>query len=595
MTVLNPLPAEPLLTVEEARSRILAACTPLQPERLPLTSLAFAVPPVRLAKTLHARRALPPFANSAMDGYGVRAVDVADASPSSPVALRIVGRSLAGRALGATGIGAQMAVEITTGAPIPGGVDAIVMRERCDESSVPNDVVRVREPVAVGENIRPRGEDVDEGAVVGQRGDLLSPARLNLLLSAGHVVVDVVRRPTIAILASGDELREVGEGAGDDVIVNSNAWAIAAAATAAGARVRMLGIAADTLADHVARMDVDDVDVLLTIGGASVGSHDFVRPALAALGGDLALWRIAMRPGKPLAFGSLPSRRRPVLFFGLPGNPVSALVTFTLFVVPALRALQGDPSPTPAPLRLPLLDAAPFAKKKGLAFFARARVVERDGQAGVVTHDRQGSGQISGLAEASCLVAIPADVDAVAPGTLVDVLALDGTSASAFAPVVPASPAAAAAEPEAPAPAASEAPTPAAEPSSSNRRNHERVRVRLDVRVEAGARNLRTSTENVSLGGMFLHGAHDLCRAGETIEIVVHLPANDAEELHVLRGTVVQLVAGRGVGVRFDWHQSMQRAREALVRFFERTAVLGVDDTGALQAEVIASPGDGRG
>lgn len=583
MTDASMTAADPLLSVAEARARILASCAPLPVERVALTSLAVGRPPPRLAATVVSRRALPPFSNSAMDGYGVRAADVAAASPGAPVALRLVGGSRAGVALGSSGIGAQMAMAITTGAPIPGGVDAVVMRERCDETSVAAHVVRVSHPVSIGENIRLRGEDVDEGGVVGRPGDPITPARLNLLLSAGHVSVDVVRRPTVAILASGDELREVGDGAGDDAIVNSNAWAIAAAATAAGASVRMLGIAADTLADHAARMDVEDVDVLVTIGGVSMGSHDFVRPALEQLGGTLSLWKIAMRPGKPLAFGALPRRRRPVLFFGLPGNPVSALVTFTLFVAPALRALQGDPAPAAAPvLRLPLLDAGPFMKKRGLVFYARARVVEQAGVLGVVTLDRQGSGQVSGLADASCLACLPDDAAIVAPGALVDVLPLDaawglgiaGSATPAASPAAGGFAAGAAGSFAAGAPSLEDASlTSTTAAAAGNRRHHERVPARFDVRVERGAQIVLASSENISLGGMFVRGAQDLCTDGDVVELVVHLPTPSGHELHILRATIVQVVPGVGVGVRFDWHQSMERARDALVRYFERFAV----------------------
>ena len=420
-------PAKETLTpVEDAREHILTACAPLPSERVMLTGLALDPRPRRLATALSSRRALPPFANSAMDGYGVRAIDVAAASDARPVALRIVGASLAGGAA-AAGIDAGECIAITTGAPIPAGVDAVVMRERCDEPGARHahdGTVFVRHAAKPGEHIRARGEDIDRGAVVGVPGDAVTPARLNLLLSAGHVGVDVVRRPRVAVLASGDELRDVGDGAGDDVIVNSNAWAVAQAAVAAGADVRLLGIAADTLDDHVAKLDVDDVDVLVTIGGVSVGSHDFVRPALEQAGAALTLWKIAMRPGKPLAFGHLPRRRRPTIVFGLPGNPVSSMVAFALFVAPALRALQGDPQPRPSTTTLPLFDDAPFSKKPGLAFFARARLAQKGGVTGLVTLDRQGSGQVSGLAAATHLAHFAADAKDVAPGTLVDSFAL---------------------------------------------------------------------------------------------------------------------------------------------------------------------------
>lgn len=414
---------EPLIDVDDARARILDLATPLPSERLPLTTLALAPTTRTLASTSTSLRALPPFSNSAMDGYGVRAEDVA--APGAR--LRVSSTSLAGHG-STTPIGPGEAVAITTGAPVPPGVDAVVMREFCDESSA--GVVVVNGAVAVGDHIRVRGDDVGEGGVVGRAGDLLTPGRLNLLLSAGHVSADVHRQPTVGVLASGDELREIGEGGfsgqrGDDVIVNSNQWAIAMAAQRAGAQVRLLGIAKDTLEDHVERIDVDDLDVLVTIGGVSMGSHDFVRPALEQLGATLHLWKVAMRPGKPLAFGTLPReagrrRRRPVLVLGLPGNPVSALVTFTLFGVPLLKKLQGQTQTAPPTTTATLADDQPFKKKPGLAFFARAIVA--DGKA--KTLERQGSGQISALAAANALVAFAKDAAVVEAGSVVDVIGI---------------------------------------------------------------------------------------------------------------------------------------------------------------------------
>lgn len=408
-----------LVPVDVARAQILARCAPLGTERVALSEVALDPTPRFLGHTVSSTRHLPPFDNSAMDGYAIGPVD-----GPAPHRCTIVGQSLAGHGTDVV-LGPGQAIAITTGAPIPTGTFAVVMREHCDESGVSAGVVVVHHAPAVGEHIRRAGEDVAIAHVVGERGTRLTPARLNLLWSAGHVTVDVVRRPTVAILASGDELQEIGRPLGAHDVVNSNAWAIAAACRRVGCQVRLLGIAADTLDDHVRAMDVDDVDVLLTIGGVSVGSHDFVRPALAQLGAELSLWKLAMRPGKPLAYGALPRGRRPVHFFGLPGNPVSALVTFRLFVQPALIAMAGgDVSHDERRLAV-LSDPQPFVKKKGLAFFARA-VVARDGDHMTVnTVDRQGSGQISGLAAANALACFHADVERVEPGATVEVLALD--------------------------------------------------------------------------------------------------------------------------------------------------------------------------
>lgn len=400
-----------LLDVDDARARILALAAPVSVERVGLIDLD--PRPRVLASTILSKRALPPFTNSAMDGYGVRA------GTQAGTQLRIVGQSLAGHG-SSISIGAGEAIAITTGAPIPAGVDAVVMRELCDESRAKDGVVVVNHAPGAGEHVRLRGEDVSEGAVVGAAGDVVTPARLNLLLSAGHVSAEVFRRPVVAVLASGDELSEIGEGIGDGVIVNSNAWAIAAAARAAGADVRMLGIAKDTLEDHVRMIDVDDADVVVTIGGVSVGSHDFVRPALLQLGATLHLWKIAMRPGKPLAFGSLVRRRRPVLVLGLPGNPVSALVTFTLFGLPLLRALAGRREVLPVVSRAILVDDRPFVKKKGLRFFARARLEEGS----VRLLERQGSGQVSGLADANALACLDKDAERIEPGAVLEVIPL---------------------------------------------------------------------------------------------------------------------------------------------------------------------------
>ncbi len=425
-------PGDGLSSVDDARARLLALCPPLGSERVPLTSIALDPVARVLSSLTTSLRALPPFDNSAMDGYGVRAADIRvpgdGGSGAQGTQLRIVGTSLAGHGA-SEGLTAGTCVAITTGAPLSPGIDAVVMRELCDESQVKAGIVVVKHAPKPGEHLRRRGEDVVVGGVVGAVGDVVTPARLNLLLSAGHVNVDVFRRPTVGVLASGDELREIGEGAfqegvGDDIIVNSNAWAVAMTAQRHGARVRLLGIAGDSLAAHVAKMDVDDVDVLVTIGGVSMGSHDFVRPALEQLGATLHLWKIAMRPGKPLAVGTLPRRGRPIIVLGLPGNPVSAQVTFALFGVPLLRALQGHRDVLPTTTTAVLRDERAFVKKKGLAFFARAVVDHGPGGPTVTTLERQGSGQISGLAAANALCCFAADAERIEPGAVVEVVAL---------------------------------------------------------------------------------------------------------------------------------------------------------------------------
>lgn len=415
-----------MLSIDEAREKVLSATTALGSERLFVSDAVGRV----LAAPVHSTRNLPPADNSAMDGYGLRADDARGASEDAPVALDVVGAQLAG-GVDVGEVPAGKAVRIMTGAVIPPGVDAVVMRENTDESGVRDDasgVVKIKKAPARGENVRRKGEDCAEGELVGAPGDVVTPGRLNLLASAGHVVVTVHRRPRVAILASGDELRELGEPLGAHDIVNSNAHAIAAAVREAGGVPELLGIAKDTLEDHRAKIDAaSGADVLLTIGGVSVGTHDFVRPALEAVGVTLELWKVAMRPGKPLAFG----RRGAQLVFGLPGNPVSSQVSFELFVRPALHRLQGRRDVVKRALKARLVGDG-MKKKPGFTIFARGRAtVDEGGQLALTLDDKQGSGQVSGLARANALCVLPADSEGVRTGDLVEVVLLDGSFAFA--------------------------------------------------------------------------------------------------------------------------------------------------------------------
>lgn len=407
-----------MISVEEARRTILDRIEPLGAETVTLGEAAGRV----LAEPLTSLRNLPPADNSAMDGYGVRASDVEGASEASPVRLPVVGAQLAGGAP-VEEVPPGRAARIMTGAPIPPGVDAVVMRELCDESDVNDDgtgTVAVKRAVPVGEAIRRMGEDVTLGGEVGRPGLRLTPGRINLLASAGHVSVRVHRRPVVAILASGDELKELGEPFTDDDILNSNAHAVAAAVRSAGAIPHLIGIAKDTLEDH--RRKIDEAafaDALLTIGGVSMGTHDFVRPALEALGVTLDFWKVAMRPGKPLAFG----RRGAQAIFGLPGNPVSSLVGFELFVRPALLKMMGAEHPVRRPVKATLVGEG-MKKKKGVAFYARARAELGDEGFAVRLEQKQGSGQISGLAWANALCVLDVETEAVKDGDRVEVLLL---------------------------------------------------------------------------------------------------------------------------------------------------------------------------
>ncbi|MGW5957771.1 molybdopterin molybdotransferase MoeA [Methylorubrum thiocyanatum] len=320
-----------LLPVAEALDRILAAIAgPVEAEEVPITRAAGRT----LAADLRATRTQPPFPASAMDGYAVRAADVA----TVPARLRLIGTSAAGH--GFVGpLGPGEAVRIFTGAPVPEGADAILIQEN---AGAEGETVTAREPVAAGRFLRRAGLDFRGGETLLRAGETLDARRLALAASAGRAVLPVRRKPRVAVLATGDELVRPGEPAAWDQIVASNGLALAALSLEAGAETIDLGIVSDDLAalrDAVGRARAAEADLLVTLGGASVGDHDLVQAALGAEGMELGFWRVALRPGKPLMHGRL--GRMAVI--GLPGNPVSSIVCGLLFVVPAIRALLGDP------------------------------------------------------------------------------------------------------------------------------------------------------------------------------------------------------------------------------------------------------------
>lgn len=423
-TPASATPAAPLHTVNDARDRIVAAVSPLGAETVFLPGSEGRV----LAEELRAQRDLPAFDNSAMDGVGVRVLDVMGAK-DRPAVLALVGASLPGGApveVGPSGLTTGQAVRIMTGAPIPPGVEAVVMREHTDERGVADGRIVVLEPAVAGQNIRRAGEDVARDHLVGRAGDVLTPARINLLLAAGHSTARVHRRPVVAIVASGDELREVGLAAGPRDVVNSNAHAIAAAARQLGCVVNLIGIARDSLEDHVRRMGAGRfADVLITIGGVSMGTHDFVRPALEQLGASLDMWRVAMRPGRPVAFGRLArGTAEDLVIFGLPGNAVSAMVSFELFVRPALLRLMGRCGVT-RPLWTATLVDGDFRKQSGLEHWARGVARFHHGGLAVALESGQGSHHTSAMARSNALVRFGMDVTDVNAGSPVELILLE--------------------------------------------------------------------------------------------------------------------------------------------------------------------------
>ncbi len=392
------------LTRDEALEAILSRVVPLPVEDVPLAEASGRV----LAEPAHAVVDLPPFASSAMDGYAVRVEDVLGE-------LRVVARSAAGRPAGRA-LRAGEAIGISTGGVVPDGADAVAPIEVVDET---DNTISVTSAVRKGENVRPQGGDVRAGDVVVGAGVILSPARLGALAAAGAAVVRCARRPRAAVLATGTELRAPGEPLAPGEIYESNTFTIAAQLASAGAVAeRLPPVEDDAAATRAALARGLEADVLVTSGGVSVGPHDLVRRALADLGAEEVFWRVAVKPGKPVAFAA----RGETLVFGLPGNPVSSLVGFELFVRPALLALQGaaEPGPSFRPASL----ARAVRRNDARDELLRATSAVEGGEVVVRPLTGQDSHMIVRAAEADCLVLVPRGTGELEAGATVSILPL---------------------------------------------------------------------------------------------------------------------------------------------------------------------------
>jgi len=381
-----------VLTVEEALEQILSRVRPLPTERVPLMAALGRA----LAEPIVSPREIPPWANSSMDGYAVRAGDTA----GTPARLAVVGTITAG-VMPSRGIGAGEAMRIFTGAPLPGGADAVIPQEDTDSA---DGHVLLKAAVAPGAYVRPRGEDLRVGDVVLQPGTALGPAEIGVLATVGATQVSVHRRPRVAILSTGNELAELGHEPGPAQIPNTNSYSLFAQVLEAGADPLNLGIAADRLESIDERLRWGGAaDVLLSSAGVSVGDLDLVRAALTRAGAELHLWKVSMRPGKPITFGSVGGR--PV--FGLPGNPVSAMVTFELFVRPALRRMAGFRGIHRARLHARALTPIPNpGARRGYLRVTLAR--DTHGWGARLTGD-QGSAILTSMVRADGLAVVPGD------------------------------------------------------------------------------------------------------------------------------------------------------------------------------------------
>ncbi len=398
-----------LLAVEEAKRRILEGVTPVEAEEVPLMEAAGRV----LAEEVRANRDQPPFDASSMDGYAVRAEDVTDV----PVILKVVGEAPAGHALDVE-IGPGEAARIFTGGPVPRGADCVIMQENTGQIG---DQVTIFQSAPKGNFIRPRGLDFSNGQVLLRPGQKLGARQINLAASMNRPALKVRRKPVVAILATGDELVLPGETPREDQIIASNTFGLAAFVRAHGGDVLDLGLAPDDPEAIAAAIERGkDADVLLTIGGASVGDHDHAGEAFESLGVKLGFWKIAMRPGKPLIFATRGKQR----ILGLPGNPVSSLVCALVFLRPLLATLLGtEDEAHPVAARL----ACDLPENDQRQDHLRCRL-ERDEESGetiAIPYSKQDSAMMRTLVEADGLIIRKPFAPAATAGERVDVMRLD--------------------------------------------------------------------------------------------------------------------------------------------------------------------------
>ena len=402
--------AATVLTVGQARQRILQRIAALNPEDVPVIQARGRV----LAEAVRSERDVPPFANSAMDGYAVRASDVQAASPSQPVRLDVLGEIRAGTAP-PIAVRENGALRIMTGAMLPDGADAIV---RIEDTAEQDGTVEVRAAVERGTSVRAAGSDLRRGDLVASPGRSITPGLIGVLASAGRVSIRCIRQPRVLVVSTGDELREPGESLGPGQIINTNRYSLSAAIDEVGGHVIDAGVAKDQREDLVARLtSAKSADLIVTTGGVSMGAYDLVRKLLEEQQ-TVDFWQVALRPGKPLIFGAV----HEVPLIGLPGNPVSTLVGFELFVRPALLKMQGRTDLERPRLRATIEDKLTNPPHLEQYFRGTAR---RDGDRIIVrlTGD-QGSHVLRSMADANCLIVVPLGTSEVPAGAEVEIIPL---------------------------------------------------------------------------------------------------------------------------------------------------------------------------
>src|SRR3989440_2366234 len=402
-----------MISVEEALERILAEIMPLDVVQVPLAESLGQV----LAQAVIAQEDMPPFANSAMDGFALLSKD-SQPRGGQPPRLRVTGGVAAGY-VADHAVTDGTAMRIMTGAPVPPGADAVIQVELTRSDDPQSEWVEILEAVAPGNNIRPAGEDMQRGQTILARGSEIGPWEIGILATLGWATVPVIWRPHVAILGTGDEVIDVDEPLQPGKIRNSNSYLLEAAVRRAGAVPHRLGVARDTVESLREKFtEAMQSDLIITSGGVSVGDFDLVKNIMTEQGA-INFWRINMRPGKPVAFGHLGN----VPLLGLPGNPVSAAVTFELFGRPVIRKMLGDTHLVPSQVDVVVEDCA--GQRAMRRHYVRARVEWRDGHFVAHTTGNQGSNIMTSLLNANALVIVPEGGVEVRPGDIAKAMMLD--------------------------------------------------------------------------------------------------------------------------------------------------------------------------
>jgi len=412
-----------MVSVEEALQKILSCVEVLEQERKPILDCLGQV----LAEDVYSTIDIPPADNSAMDGYAVKAEDTYGASESEPRILPVVGEVAAG-SISSEEVKPGTAIRIMTGAPLPDGADAVVPFEDTDEvarKSSHGDLsqIGILRDTNKRANVRHKGEDIANGSLVLKKGTVLRPPEIGVLASLGHPAALVIRRPVVSVLATGDELADIDQPLPRGKIYNSNTYTIAAEVIRYGGIAKILGIGRDSIQALEGKIEEGlDSDMLITSGGVSKGDYDVVKDVLAKRG-EINLWTVCMKPGKPAAFGVITKESKRVPLLGLPGNPVSSMVTFEQFARPAILKMMGKSNF--AKPSIPAVIEDDIVNTDGRRIFARVVVAKRNGKYYARLTGRQGSGILTSMAKANGLAVIPENTKRVKKGDVVQVQMLD--------------------------------------------------------------------------------------------------------------------------------------------------------------------------